>query len=58
MKQRLGLACVYSAFGISLATGLLYTFTGWLLSPMIAALIMSLSSAFVIFHALRLCHTK
>ncbi|MDN8002800.1 heavy metal translocating P-type ATPase [Burkholderia multivorans] len=58
MKQNLGFAFVYNALGVPLAAGVLYPFTGLLLSPMIAALAMSLSSASVISNALRLRNTK
>jgi Cu+-exporting ATPase len=54
MKQNLMFAFLYNALGIPIAAGALYFFTGWLLSPMIAALAMSLSSASVIANALRL----
>jgi Cu+-exporting ATPase len=54
MRQNLAFAIVYNALGIPLAAGVLYPFTGHLLSPMIAALAMSLSSVSVITNALRL----
>ena len=54
MKQNLGFPFIYNSLGVPLAAGLLFPFTGWLLSPMIAALAMSLSSVSVISNALRL----
>ncbi len=54
MRQNLGFALLYNALGVPLAAGLLYPWTGLLLSPMIAALAMSLSSVSVVANALRL----
>jgi len=58
MRQNLGFAFIYNALGIPLAAGLLYPFTGQLLSPMIAAVAMSLSSVSVITNALRLRRSR
>jgi Cu+-exporting ATPase len=57
MRQNLAFALVYNGLGVPLAAGVLFPLLGWLLSPMIAALAMSLSSASVISNALRLRNT-
>jgi Cu+-exporting ATPase len=54
MRQNLAFAFLYNALGIPLAAGVLYPFTGLLLSPLIAAVAMSFSSVSVISNALRL----
>lgn len=58
MRQNLLFAFIYNTLGIPLAAGLLYPFTGQLLSPIVAALAMSLSSVSVIANALRLRNAK
>ena len=54
IKQNLFFAFFYNVLGVPIAAGILYPFFGILLSPMIAALAMSLSSVSVIVNALRL----
>ena len=54
IRQNLFFAFVYNALGVPIAAGVLYPFFGSLLSPMIAAAAMSLSSVSVIGNALRL----
>jgi Cu+-exporting ATPase len=54
IRQNLFLAFVYNALGVPIAAGVLYPWLGLLLSPMIAAAAMSLSSVSVIGNALRL----
>ncbi|QEW20465.1 Copper-transporting P-type ATPase [Marinibacterium anthonyi] len=58
IKENLFFAFVYNAAGIPLAAGVLYPVFGLLLSPMIAAAAMSLSSVSVIANALRLRRVK
>jgi len=54
IRQNLFFAFVYNAAGVPLAAGVLYPVFGLLLSPVVAAAAMSLSSVSVIGNALRL----
>ena len=54
IKQNLFFAFVYNALGVPIAAGILYPVFGVLLSPIIAAAAMSLSSVSVVGNALRL----
>ena len=58
MKQNLVFALVYNGLGVPIAAGVLYPVFGLLLSPMIAALAMSLSSVSVVANALRLSRKR
>jgi Cu+-exporting ATPase len=58
IHQNLFFAFVYNAIGVPLAAGVLYPWFGITLSPMIAALAMSLSSVSVVSNALRLRNAK
>ena len=58
IRQNLFWAFAYNAAGVPLAAGLLFPFTGLVLSPMIASAAMSFSSVTVIANALRLRHAR
>jgi Cu+-exporting ATPase len=54
VRQNLAFAFLYNVLGIPLAAGVLYPFTGLLLSPMVASAAMALSSLSVVINSLRL----
>ncbi|CAN0389909.1 unnamed protein product [Phaeothamnion confervicola] len=58
IRQNLFFAFIYNAAGVPIAAGVLYPTFGILLSPMIAAAAMALSSVSVIGNALRLRHSS
>ena len=58
IKQNLFLAFIYNGLGVPVAAGVLYPFFGILLSPIIAAAAMSMSSLSVVSNALRLRISK
>jgi Cu+-exporting ATPase len=58
IRQNLVFAFVYNAAGVPIAAGVLYPVLGTLLSPMLAAAAMALSSVSVIVNALRLRGTE
>jgi Cu+-exporting ATPase len=58
IRQNLFFAFIYNSLGVPIAAGVLYPVFGILLSPILAAAAMSLSSVSVITNSLRLRHVR
>jgi Cu2+-exporting ATPase len=58
VRQNLFWAFIYNLIGIPLAAGVLYPFTGWMLSPVLAGAAMAFSSVSVVLNSLRLKYRK